>query len=375
MHYIEQNALSLGMQMSYAINFANEVIISFSSVFFLITLPILISFFIIHQWMKSITKNDPHISTMHGTTKFTRYIFTFHTNKGLGSQGLFWFSIILPLVYFLTFGFVAWRGSTLRLDAEGFKTFISISTLPLGMLSLAVPLSVSVARFHGSKQTAKQIEIVSVKNNIDLFNSHRKELFSYFTQVGETKYSSQLKGKNHIHPRLHKNFFIGKPEEGTPKPNEVAFASIERDVDSLFYFLDGVIRNINKEMTYDFYVANYCPQLYRVSLILGIVEIAEAYNDRSVLSLPQMDGVTYRTVGLNTEDSVVALRYIYDFFGNLCDFAGYHNESRVLDKDYCYLLSGSKYKEIRPQVIERITHVMNMDRISGLASNTKVINY
>ncbi|MGC1037641.1 hypothetical protein WKH27_02460 [Pantoea agglomerans] len=359
--------------MTYAMDLTYKFMISFSSVFILITLPILISFLIIHQWMKSITKNDPHISALHGTTKFTRYIFTFHTNKGLGSQGLFWFSIILPFFYFLVFGFVAWRDSTLKLDAEGFKTFISISTLPLGMLSLAVPLSVSVARFHGSKQTAKQIEIVSVKNNIDLFNSHRKELFSYFSQVGETKYSSLLKGRNHIHPRLHKNFFVGKPEDGTPQPNQVAFASVERDINSLFYFLDGIIKNINKEITYDLYVANYCPQLYRVSLILGIVEVFEAYKDRSIESLPQKDGVTYRTVGFSTEDSVAALRYVYDFFKNLCDFAGYNNDGRPLDKDYYYLISGEKYKEIRPQVIERITHEMDMDRVAGLDSNNKII--
>lgn len=359
--------------MTNAMDLTYKFIISFSEVFLLMAFPVLISFLIIHQWMKSITKNDPHISVLHGTTKFTRYIFTFHTNKGLGSQGLFWFSIILPLVYFLVFGFVAWRDTTLRLDAEGFKNFISISTLPLGMLSLAVPLSVSVARFHGSKQTAKQIEIVSVKNNIDLFNSHRKELFAYFAQVGETKYSTILKGKNHIHPRIHKNFFVGKPEDGTPRPNEVAFASIERDINSLFYFLDGVIRNINKELTYDLYVANYCPQLYRLSAMLGIVEIYEAYKERSVESIPQKDGVTYRTVGINTTDSVVALRYIYDFFNNLCDFAGYDNESRVLDKSYDYLVSGRGYKEIRPQVIERIAHEMNMNKISGLNSNTKII--
>jgi len=346
---------------------------AFLATFFLIVAPPVISCVIVVECTRMTMKGEPKYRNWLKDNKLVKYAFSLHPNKGLSSQGLFWLAIMMPLTYFVFLGFLAWKGYVPRLDAEGFKTFISISALPLGVLSLALPLSVSVARFHSSKQTAKQIEIVSHKNNLDLFHSHRKELFSYFSQVGETKYSDLLTGKNHVHPRIHKNFFIGLPDVGAPVPNEIGFSAIQRDIQSLFFFLDGIIKNVNKEMSFDFYVANFCPQLYRVSLALGLIDIIEAYKEISIESSPQQEGVRFKTVGRSTEDSVVALRYIYDFFSNLCDFSGYSNHEHILGEEYYYLISGNAYKAIGPKVIEKINASLLEDFNSNRHVNKKVV--
>ena len=82
---------------------------------------------------------------------------TINPSKGLLHQKLFWLCIIIPASYFMLFGCIAWKGYTLLLTADGFATFLSISTLPLALLSTSLPLTVIVASFHSTHQTAIQI--------------------------------------------------------------------------------------------------------------------------------------------------------------------------------------------------------------------------
>jgi hypothetical protein len=78
--------------------------------------------------------------------------------NGLLHQRLFWLCIVVPLSYFIIFGCIAWNGYSIILSTEGLATFLSISTLPLGLLSISLPLTVIVASFHSTQQTARQIE-------------------------------------------------------------------------------------------------------------------------------------------------------------------------------------------------------------------------
>ncbi|EPG6064454.1 hypothetical protein [Proteus mirabilis] len=96
--------------------------------------------------------------------------------KPLTSQTLFWLSIIIPIFSFLYFGLFSWRGCIFRVDADGFKKFIEISTLPLGLLSLSIPFTSVVNNIHRTIQTNKQIESSEIKNNIDIYYSHKKNL-------------------------------------------------------------------------------------------------------------------------------------------------------------------------------------------------------
>lgn len=93
-------------------------------------------------------------------------------DSGLSEQGLLWVSILSPFLYFLALGVVSWEGYSVSVTSEGLKTFLSISALPLGAISLALPLSVLVSRLHATKQTAKQIKITQQKNNIGLPRFH-----------------------------------------------------------------------------------------------------------------------------------------------------------------------------------------------------------
>ena len=145
-----------------------------------------------------------------------RFTSTFKLNpyKGLDQQGLLWLSIVIPVAYFFAFGIYSWSGNEISLNKTGFKNFLAISELPLWLLSLSIPFSILVARVHATKQTSLQIKITEYKNNIDSYHSHRKELFEYFKKIGEVDYLGCIKAKYEVHPRLHKNYFMGKPEVG-----------------------------------------------------------------------------------------------------------------------------------------------------------------
>ncbi|ENM6580644.1 TPA: hypothetical protein ACPKAL_003244 [Vibrio alginolyticus] len=79
------------------------------------------------------------------------------SEEELAKQPLFWLSLELPFLYFLSTGYFAWEGYTLNISASGFNTFIKISTLPVGILGLSIPLAVLVSRLHSTKQTASQL--------------------------------------------------------------------------------------------------------------------------------------------------------------------------------------------------------------------------
>ena len=286
-------------------------------------------------------------------------IFFLNEDRGLSQQGLLWISILSPILYFIVFGSIGWYGHTISITSKGLTEFFDISVLALGMLSLALPLSVFVSRLHATKQTAKQIRIAQQKNNIDLFNSHRKELFGYFSQIGEVNYFECLTGKFKVHPRVHKNFFIGTPESGIPNINEGLFINIESELNSARWMLDKIIRDINPDNTYSFYLANFCSTIYRLSEKLGLPEIYRDLAQNSLL-VPVMfnkEAMEVLTVGKTTAEAVAAYRYANDYFHNLCDFAGREQEAIELigNDELKYIDIGGKFLTINSEkVIERL---------------------
>ncbi|WP_368648796.1 hypothetical protein ABRY97_01370 [Castellaniella ginsengisoli] len=282
---------------------------------------------------------------------------TLNEDSGLSEQGLLWISILSPFLYFLALGAVSWDGYSVSVTSEGLKKFVSISALPLGALSLALPLSVLVSRLHATKQTAKQIKITQQKNNIDLFHSHRKELFSYFSQIGEVEYLDCLTGKFKVHPRVHKIFFTGGPESGIPLINEGAFKNIERELSLARWQLDSIIRDKNPQLTYSFYIANFCSTIYRLSEKLGLPEIYVELAQNSLLvptKLNDKEEMELLTVGKTTNEAVAAYRYAKDYFHNLCDFAGRKPET-IEDDELKYIDVGGKFRTIKAEkVIERL---------------------
>ncbi|EOC1611884.1 hypothetical protein ACI49Z_003613 [Cronobacter turicensis] len=94
--------------------------------------------------------------------------------EALTKQPLFLAALTIPFLSFITFGLVAWLGHNFQLDGEGLNNFLNISKLPLGLLSLSVPLGVIVSNIHRTIQTDKQIKEAQKKNKIDAFYAHRK---------------------------------------------------------------------------------------------------------------------------------------------------------------------------------------------------------
>jgi hypothetical protein len=282
---------------------------------------------------------------------------TLDEERGLAEQGLLWVSIISPFLYFIALGVIAWKGYSISLTGDGLKVFFSISTLPLGALSLSLPLSVLVSRLHATKQTAKQIKITNQKNNIDLFHSHRKELFSYFGQIGEVEYLECLTGKFKVHPRVHKNFFVGEPKDGVPLINLDAFTDIERELSLARWQLDSIIRDVNPQLTYSFYIANFCSTIYRLSEKLGLPEIYVDLAERSILVPTKLDGqeeMELLTVGKTTDEAVAAYRYAKSYYHNLCDFAG-KEPVHAEDDELKYIEMGGKFRKVKEErVIERL---------------------
>lgn len=291
--------------------------------------------------------------------------------KGLDEQGLLWVVILVPVSYFFVFGWHAWDTYEISIDAEGFETFIAISELPLWLLSVSIPLSILVARIHATRQTSLLIKITNYKNNIDSFYSHRNELFKYFEKIGEVDYLSVLVGKYQIHPRLHKNFFKGTPEEGIPLVNEDSFKDIESELKSAAWGLDTVIDNVNPDITFDIYVCNFGSTIYRISQKLGIKEIINDLAGKSILvpvNLEREGKKELLTVGVTTDDAIAAFRYVFNFYHNLCDFCG--REPVKLDEEYTYLLLGQSYKtKVTPLVIEEI-HEHKIPSMKNQHNNT-----
>lgn len=292
---------------------------------------------------------------------------TLSEEKGLSSQGLLWLSIFCPFLYFMALGFVAWQGYEISITGEGLNIFFSISKLPLATLSLAIPLSVLVSRFHATKQTAKQIKITRLKNNLDLFNSHRSELFSYFSQIGEVNYFDCFTAKFKVHPRVHKNFFIGSPIDGIPSPNEKSFKDIESELNTARWQLDAVITDKNPKHTYDFYIANLCSTIYRLSEKLGLPEIYETLSEKSILVpvILKEEKKELLTVGTTTDEIVSAYRYAKGYYENLCDFA-VRDLVKAEDESLKYIDIGGKFRNIKEEsVIEKLHRTIIKEAIAS----------
>ncbi|MBK3440643.1 hypothetical protein [Pseudomonas lactis] len=249
------------------------------------------------------------------------------TSKGLIHQGLLWMSIFTPLAVAIALGLWVWPKYSFELSPAGFKNFIDISILPLAVMSLSLPLSGLISRFHSTQQTAKQIEVVSFKNNLDAFYTHRKEMLAYFSAMQDVDYLGVEIFKYHLHPVLHVRFFSGAPEDGLPKIEVDSFESVNAQIMSGAKFLKSVLvpSGIGSFSTLDAYL-QACKSICLAANSLHITQVTRGIVSRGVLvrsegcAPPQYDFIT---LGTSTLDVLAAIRFTKDFYDNLCDFAGY----------------------------------------------------
>lgn len=277
--------------------------------------------------------------------------FYLDADRGLAEQGFLWLSIFMPTSYFSAFGILAWHNYSPDLSPEGFTEFLKISALPLGLLSLSIPLSVLVARIHATHQTSVQIQITRHKNNLDSYYSHRKAMFEYFDALKQIIYPGGIKGDFHAHPRLHLRFFLDKgPSNGTPEVNKKAF---EDSIKKISEIQEHIHQCLLAESPIDKRIVNYSQsskKIYELAGTLSLSNIYETLKEKSEDASICLDSNTkkdqdliFSTIGQSTAELVGAYRYIRSFLRTLCEFAG-QDVSFFDKKAYPMIDKGNKFK-------------------------------
>lgn len=172
-------------------------------------------------------------------------------HSSLLRQGLFWWAIIVPVLSFFYFGYFAWSGYTVSLDSEGFNQFVSISKLPIGLLSLSIPLVAIVVGAHRSIQTREQIEsttdqiaITKKKNSLDEYYAREKNFLDKCVfvekRVGALPVSMSSGPEEHPvslsapHKLFKKIYLDARPEEvSIYEPSDVLYRQIINEVETI----------------------------------------------------------------------------------------------------------------------------------------------
>ncbi|KPY84583.1 hypothetical protein ALO97_03663 [Pseudomonas syringae pv. tagetis] len=303
-------------------------------------------------------------------------LFELNAMTGASNQKLLWMSIVIPFLYFLEFGFLAWWGSTPDYSAKGFVEFLRISSLPLGLLSLCLPLSLLVLRLHSTKQTAEQINITRVKNNADAFYAHRKAMIEYFALFPEKKYTGELIGRFEAHPSLHMHFFSTSSTQRGVEPinNEKKNSCIQllnEIKENLMAFM-----NVNNDIAVrKGALIKACDYVYVLGdmLFLSIIseQIKSGSSSRVVLGLPgNSNNKTITFVGKTRLSLIAAFFYEIDYVEILFNFSGIpYDFSRL--RDMPFHIKNDYVHASRPYYGDYKTVIEHLDSESAVTSKIR----
>lgn len=247
-------------------------------------------------------------------------VFKLDTEHGLLRQGLLWMAIGIPISLGLAFGAWIWARYNIELSSSGYRNFLEISILPLGIMSISLPLAGLVSSFHSTQQAAKQISLNKVKNNIDAFYSHRKGMIEYFAVMDDMVYFGEYTFPYSAHPVIHKRFFSGSPETGWPTLIEESFETVERHIRRAAEKLSVVLSGAS-ELSLDLYL-QAGNEIYHAAEALNIKKIIVDMVATGVYVKDTHSESGFLTMGVSTEETLVSLRFVREFYNNLCDFAG-----------------------------------------------------
>jgi hypothetical protein len=219
-----------------------------------------------------------------------------------------------------------WAAYTLDLSSDGFKKFIEVSIFPLAVMSLSLPLAGLISKFHSTQQTAKQIEVVSFKNNLDAFYTHRKELLAYFDAMPDINYLGVINIKYELHPVLHLRFFKGTPQQGFPQVHNAYFEQVGRNLSAGAKFLRSVLEPSSKTdiSALDCYL-NACRDIFLAAESLHVSAVHKTLVSRGVMiktGAVSQPGYDMLTMGTTTLEALAAIRIVKSYYDSLCDFAG-----------------------------------------------------
>ncbi|MBA6102444.1 hypothetical protein [Pseudomonas monteilii] len=253
-----------------------------------------------------------------------REIFSLNPDYGLDKQPLFWLSVAVPIIYFLGFGYFAWSEYTLSLTEPGFREFIRISALPLGLLGLSLPLAALITKLHSTSQTARQIE----KSKHELFYLHRKEFTAYYDQIGPTKYSQDFTANFKINPRLHAKLFEGAASKGTPILRLDIIGDLIKRVQSVRHRLESMLSASDQPKFFTEYT-EFCKEIIYLVQYLNVRDAEDFINEYGV---PLPDEGEVRTVGQTLGHAYDIFTCVENYVIAAVEFAGLGREALKFDR-------------------------------------------
>lgn len=303
--------------------------------------------------------------------------FTLDASGGLFSQGLLWLAIFIPVSAGLSLGWYVWTDYSPDLTVNGFKEFIAISILPLAVISLALPIAGLVSSFHSTKQAATQIREAKVKNKMDSFFMHRRELISFISAIPNVSYFGKITFGMRLHPAIHNRFFKGSPLDGWPVIDQAVFAETNQMLNEAAKYLQIVVYGKNgagMEALMDYLEA--CSRILWLARHLEIAEICDGMLGVLIKNADHPGGgADIYTVGTTTEEAIASLRFISRFFKALCDYAGHGLFDRSPEYDGIFGVGARPPSNL--QVIETLhsTEIAKLEANNGaLYSSTHPIH-
>ncbi|HHK5870980.1 TPA: hypothetical protein ACQVQ7_002048, partial [Serratia marcescens] len=158
--------------------------------------------------------------------------------RKLSEQWMFWLSISIPLALSITLSIPLWLQTKINISPEGYDNFLRIFKLPIGVLSLSIPLVAIVAHIHRTIQTAEQIQTTRRKNAADSFFSHHKFMIEALGKVPTNDIAlsnSPVEYKIGDPYQLYDNFFTHSSYENGINTSFLvkATSSIEREINKI----------------------------------------------------------------------------------------------------------------------------------------------
>ncbi|WP_256813934.1 MULTISPECIES: hypothetical protein [unclassified Serratia (in: enterobacteria)] len=104
-------------------------------------------------------------------------------DRKLSEQWLFRLSILIPFITSIILCIPLWLETNIDFSSKGYDIFLNLYKLPMGVLSLSIPLVAIVAHIHRTIQTAEQIQSSRRKNTTDSFFAHHKFMIEAFGNI------------------------------------------------------------------------------------------------------------------------------------------------------------------------------------------------
>ncbi|MFJ5442666.1 hypothetical protein [Pectobacterium sp. CHL-2024] len=168
--------------------------------------------------------------------------------KRLSQQWIFRLAIAIPFGISLLLCIPLWFETTFDFSSAGYAKFLSIFSLPIGVLSLSIPLVAIVAHIHRTIQTEVEIELINQKNVSERFHSHQKYVTESLSFIKGNKI--QIRGydiKLEISDpySLYRDFFPNSsPDNGIILDTKESYAL------NIIVSLSDINKNLEK--TYDY---------------------------------------------------------------------------------------------------------------------------